>query len=339
VWDDDDGPLSDQGLVSITVTSVNDAPEGVDNTVSGPVNGAIAFTPADFGFADPNDDPANAFSRVKITTLPGAGTLSVGVTPLNTGDFVTVADIANLQFAPAANVTGVPYANFTFQVEDDGGTANTGVNLDPEPKTMAIIVWKLTAATNCGFEGDTPEVTVSGNGVTLGVVRGDTSMPNCVHGASALLPPLEAGMTHYEVTFSYNLFSWDSYNAVDPEVTGTGHYDSFSVSVSTVPYEELELTDPITELPGLGFLWGGTNWADSLLECSPSTGPGTFGCGIGLSYEALPAATTFAVMPGNNGNNYLNVVLDTVTTPQSNHAHPSYGRIRILSVVQRPPAP
>src|SRR5437899_284517 len=31
-------------------------------------------TALDFGFADPNDSPANALAAVEITTLPGAGT-------------------------------------------------------------------------------------------------------------------------------------------------------------------------------------------------------------------------------------------------------------------------
>ena len=130
------------------------------------------------------------------------------------------------------------------------------------------------------------------------------------------------------MTFSYNLFSWDSYNAeVAP---GTGYHDSFTVSVSTTPYQELVLTNPITtaNLPGLGFLWGGTNNLDTL-ECLP------LGCGLG-TYESVTPGSAIALMPGGGGNNYLNVVLDTKTAPQNNDAHPSYGRIRILSVVQKP---
>ena len=34
-------------------------------------------------------------------------------------------------FTPAANANGAGYASFTFQVQDDGGTANGGVDLDP----------------------------------------------------------------------------------------------------------------------------------------------------------------------------------------------------------------
>ena len=199
IQDDDDGPLSDVGKVHLDVTSVNDAPASADATVAGAQNAVITFGLADFAFADASDTPANTFTRVKITA-PTAGALSVGDTTLAADSFVDVADIVagNLKFTPAADATGVPYATFTFQVEDSGGTDNGGVNL-ASPNTMFIIVWKLTAMTNCGFEGDSPAVVVSGNAVTLGQVVGATFMPNCVHGVSALLPPLAAGMTNYEV--------------------------------------------------------------------------------------------------------------------------------------------
>src|SRR5262249_7027873 len=58
------------------------------------------------------------------------------------GDFVLASDIAanKLVFTPAANKNGSPEASFTFQVQDDGGTANTGVDLDQSANTMAINV-------------------------------------------------------------------------------------------------------------------------------------------------------------------------------------------------------
>ena len=46
---------------------------------------------------------------------------------------MTVTDITagKLTFSPAANGNGQPYTSFTFQVQDDGGTDNGGVDLDP----------------------------------------------------------------------------------------------------------------------------------------------------------------------------------------------------------------
>jgi len=43
-------------------------------------------------------------------------------------------------FTPAANANGAAYASFTFQVQDDGLTANGGSDLDPTPKTITLNV-------------------------------------------------------------------------------------------------------------------------------------------------------------------------------------------------------
>ena len=93
---------------------------------------ATSFTAADFGFSDPNDSPANALLAVKITTLPVAGSLTDNGSAVTAGQFVVGADITagKLVFTPAANANGTGYASFTFQVQDNGGTANGGVDLD-----------------------------------------------------------------------------------------------------------------------------------------------------------------------------------------------------------------
>ena len=90
------------------------------------------FTAADFGFTDPSDSPANALTAVKITTMPGAGSLTLSGVAVTAGQTITVANInsGNLKFAPVGNANGAGYATFTFQVQDDGGTANSGVDLD-----------------------------------------------------------------------------------------------------------------------------------------------------------------------------------------------------------------
>ena len=47
---------------------------------------------------------------------------------------------------PAANASGAGYAWFTFQVQDDGGTANGGVDLDATPNTMTMNVTAVNDA-------------------------------------------------------------------------------------------------------------------------------------------------------------------------------------------------
>ena len=67
---------------------------------------------------------------------------------MSAGDFVSTADIAagKLRFAPAANANGAGYASFTFQVRDNGGTANGGVDLDATPNTITIDVTSVNDA-------------------------------------------------------------------------------------------------------------------------------------------------------------------------------------------------
>ncbi len=112
---------------------MNDAPSGADKTVTTNEDTAYTFAAADFGFSDPSDSPANALAAVKITTLPAAGTLKLDGVAVTAGQFVAAADIAagKLKFSPAANANGAGYASFTFQVQDNGGTANGGVDLRP----------------------------------------------------------------------------------------------------------------------------------------------------------------------------------------------------------------
>ncbi len=121
---------------------VNDVPSGADATVVTLEDTPYLFAPADFGFSDPIDSPPNALAGVVVTTVPLNGTLTDNGSPVVTGDEVSAGDIlgGHLAFSPDPNANGVPYASFTFQVRDDGGTANGGVDLDPSPNTMTIDV-------------------------------------------------------------------------------------------------------------------------------------------------------------------------------------------------------
>ena len=173
----DDGNIA---TVSITVDPVNDAPEGADNTVTTTEDTAYTFTVADFGFSDPNDVPANEFARVRIASLPLAGSLTLGGIALTAGAFVDVVDILAglLEFTPAANANGAAHASFTFQVEDDGGTDNGGVNLDPTPNTIIVDVTAVNDAPVAN--GDTFGATLGNtlNVAAPGVLGNDSDVEN-----------------------------------------------------------------------------------------------------------------------------------------------------------------
>ncbi|MEQ1852782.1 MAG: Calx-beta domain-containing protein, partial [Chthoniobacteraceae bacterium] len=141
-----DGALNSRfATVALTVVPLNDAPVGTDKTVSTMQDTAYVFTVADFGFSDPNDTPANTPQAVRITTLPAAGTVTLNGTPVTAGDFITVADITGglLRFVPGPGAFGTGYANFTFQVQDNGGVLNGGIDLDQSPNTITVNVVQL----------------------------------------------------------------------------------------------------------------------------------------------------------------------------------------------------
>ena len=137
--DADDEQDSDQ--IAITVNSVNDEPAGADKTVTASEDDPYVFLTADFGFTDPID--GDDFAGVVLTTLPVEGDLRLnGVNITVAGTFITAADIAAglLTFLADPDEFGDNYASFTFQVRDDGGILNGGVDTDQSPNTMTIDV-------------------------------------------------------------------------------------------------------------------------------------------------------------------------------------------------------
>ena len=160
---------------TITVNSVNDAPSGTDATLTLDEDDSYTFAAADFGFSDSDGDD---LLSVTITTLATAGTLyydadgagagtAVAVT---LGQVISAADIADgkLSFTPAANGNGAGYASFTFQVQDDGGAANSGVDLDQSANT---ITFDVTASNDSPAGG----VTVVGSALVNQVLTANIS--------------------------------------------------------------------------------------------------------------------------------------------------------------------
>ncbi len=150
-----DGTQSSNTATStIGVTSVNDAPFGTDATLTIGQGTAHPFSAVEFGFGDHD---GNALLAVEITTLPALGSLTDNGAAVTAGQFVSVADInaGHLVYTPVASGAGANYAHFTFQVEDDGGTANGGANLDPSPRTLTFNVTPNTSAPVLGGDGNT----------------------------------------------------------------------------------------------------------------------------------------------------------------------------------------
>lgn len=122
------------------IVPVNNAPVGTNKTITIDEDEVYTFTVADFGFTDPLDNPPNELLAVKITTLPADGLLELDGIAVDAGDFVPAGGIGLLTYTPALGEFGAPYTTFTFQVQDDGGTDNDGVDLDPTPRTITFNV-------------------------------------------------------------------------------------------------------------------------------------------------------------------------------------------------------
>ncbi|TWT50461.1 hypothetical protein Pla22_32040 [Rubripirellula amarantea] len=134
--------------IPVTVTSVNDAPMGVATSVLLPEDTSYTFSLSDFTFAEASDNPANALLAVKLTTIPAVGSITNDNVPVVAGNNVSVSDIVSgkLKFTPVPNANGTSYAGFTFQVQDDGGTANGGIDLDSTPKAFSLNVTSVNDA-------------------------------------------------------------------------------------------------------------------------------------------------------------------------------------------------
>ncbi len=138
------GPLAVRFSATSLVT-VNLAPSGTDNTVKLAITYmptppytqeyTHTFTVSDFGFTDPN---SAAFAAVEITTVPSGDTLTDHGVAVVAGQFIPVADLSLNQKALVYTSTDSTDHQFTFQVRDDGGTANGGSDTDPVPKTMTL---------------------------------------------------------------------------------------------------------------------------------------------------------------------------------------------------------
>jgi VCBS repeat-containing protein len=204
-------------LASVDVNVLNDAPAGSDTTVTVLEDGTKSFSAADFGFSDVDGD---ALAAVVISTLPTAGSLTLNGSAIIQGQSIAVADLGALQYSPVANASGNAYASFSFQVRDNGGTANGVSDIDPTANTITINVTAVNhgpvlAADTLANHALSEVVGVTGGGgsdsasVTLGFSDVDLSDTHTVsyaqHGAAnwsgvgtipqATLTALASGLT------------------------------------------------------------------------------------------------------------------------------------------------
>lgn len=197
--------LVDIDTATISVTPVNDAPSGTDNTVTINEDATYTFSAASFGFSDAADSPANSFAAVVITTLPTNGVLALGGTPVTAGQVISAANFGNLTFTPAANANGIGLASFTFQVRDNGGTANGGQDTDQTPNSFTFNVTAVN---------DAPVNTLP---ATFG-----TNEDTALSLAGIQVTDVDAGTGAITVTLSVNSGTLTAVNGAGVTVSGSG---------------------------------------------------------------------------------------------------------------------
>lgn len=184
-------------LVSITITPVNDAPSFTASNPPAVLEDAGAQSLA---FATFSPGPANEVGQMvlaySVTAVSNPALFAAGPTIANNG---------TLSYTPAANANGS--STFTVTVQDDGGTANGGIDTSA-PQTFTISVTAVN---------DAPSFVVGPNQTVLEDAGPQTVTPWAT--AISAGPPDEAGQTlSFNITGNSNaaLFS------AGPTVSPTG---------------------------------------------------------------------------------------------------------------------
>ncbi|QEG21797.1 DUF4347 domain-containing protein [Mariniblastus fucicola] len=126
--------------LTFDVTSLNDSPVGLSQTLSIQEEELVSFTASTFGFSDPNDEVPNSFRGVRIVSFDGSGSLTMDGVDVADGTTILAADLPRLQYFPGVDVTGNAVSTIDFLVIDDGGTGPGEFNVDAFVRTLTINV-------------------------------------------------------------------------------------------------------------------------------------------------------------------------------------------------------
>ena len=178
--------------------TVNNGPTSSDKTVTTNEGSPYRFVVADFPFT--GLESSDRLWGVKITSLPSAGELKLGTTPVTANQVIRSSDLDTngnrLGFTPAANAHGDSYANFTYMVmsgettESAGGytmtvavtPVNDAATGKPTISGPALVGRSLTAATASIADIDGLSATSS---FTYQWIRVDGSDQTDIAGATA----------------------------------------------------------------------------------------------------------------------------------------------------------
>ncbi len=129
----------ESGLLTLSVTEVNDAPSGTSSTVSIIEDTPYVLRADQFRVIDIED---HQLMEVIITKLPDTGLLKLMGHVVESGTVIPVEDINNrkLVFHPEDNAFGIAQDSFQFLVRDDGGTTRSGSDTSATASTVSFDV-------------------------------------------------------------------------------------------------------------------------------------------------------------------------------------------------------
>jgi VCBS repeat-containing protein len=154
-----DNSAAEADASTVTLTKSNDLPTTGDQTKTILEDATYTAASGDFTFADVDGD---SITQIKVTTLELAGTLYYDADgndaytsseDVTLNQVITIGNIANLQFTPAANANGATYATFQFMVHDGTGYSGAGII------TMAVTAVNDAPAVSGGNTGTATEST------------------------------------------------------------------------------------------------------------------------------------------------------------------------------------
>ena len=150
---------SDDGILAQSSSSNADSlPTGADAIITPNEDAVHVITKANFGYQDSDGD---AFTSVKISSLPAAGTLKLDGTAVQQNVPISVTDIdANkLTFEAAPNASGDNYASIGFVVMNAKGEDSTPNTLTVNVQPVADAATGVISLTGTVQEGATLTIT------------------------------------------------------------------------------------------------------------------------------------------------------------------------------------